>query len=156
MNARKHAITALLVPGLIAATFFAAPGDALAGDLRAELLAAGGAVRHVQPRHDDHRSADPVQYRYSYPHRRHDQRGYGYQADHHAHAKAHAYANRAVAQARAAYRLGFYPDHPRWSTNYRDHYHWALNRHPRALEREQYRRAQKLRELRHYAYRYGH
>jgi hypothetical protein len=62
--------------------------------------------------------------------------------------RAHRYAGIAVDQARAARRLGWYPDHPRWSLNYERHLRWALGHGGWRLEREIRKRAARLRELR--------
>lgn len=111
---------------------------------RAELLAGQeyGQTSHAnrfQQRHHKsarHRGIDHAQHRYD---------------------NARRYAANAVRQAREAHRLGFYPDHPRWSTNFQRHFEWALRADAWKLEREARKRALKLRELRRYArYGYGH
>lgn len=69
----------------------------------------------------------------------------------HRYDNARRYAANAVRQAREAHRLGFYPDHPRWSTDFQRHFEWALRVDARKLEREARKRALRLRELRRYA-----
>lgn len=66
----------------------------------------------------------------------------------HRNRRAHRYAGIAVNQAREARRLGWYPDHPRWSLNYERHLRWAVGQGAWRLEREIRKRAARLRELR--------
>jgi len=137
----------------------AAPVEAQS--LRAEILAGAERDHAVQRGHGKNRRSDhgPAAHRG----RHHDRRGGHHGQDNYYESnyysakrrKARNYASEAVAQAREAHRLGFYPDHPRWSLNFDRHYRWALDRPPRKLEREHYRRAAKLRELRAYHYRYN-
>jgi len=111
---------------------------------RAELLAGqnyghNSYATHHQQRHrqsSGHRGTDYAQHRYD---------------------NARRYSANAVRQAREAHRLGFYPDHPRWSADFQRHFEWALSADAWKLEREARKRALKLRELRRYAhYGYGH
>ena len=77
----------------------------------------------------------------------------------HRYDNARRYAANAVRQAREAHRLGYYPDHPRWSADFQRHFEWALRADAWKLEREARKRAFKLRELRRYAwngYGYSH
>ncbi len=62
--------------------------------------------------------------------------------------QARRYADVAVSQAREARRLGWYPDHPRWSLRHERHFRWALRADAHRLDREIRRRAARLRELR--------
>lgn len=73
----------------------------------------------------------------------------------HRYDNARRYAANAVRQAREAQRLGFYPDHPRWSANFQNHFEWALHADAWKIEREARKRALQLRELRQRA-RYGY
>ncbi|MBL38867.1 MAG: hypothetical protein CMP07_10715 [Xanthomonadales bacterium] len=106
---------------------------------RAEILAGQERVQHGydsrhQQRHHQpsrHRGADYAQHRYD---------------------NARRYAANAVRQAREAHRLGYYPDHPRWSADFQRHLEWALGVDAWKLEREARKRALKLRELRRYAH----
>jgi len=107
---------------------------------RAELLAGQGYgnERHQQRHHQSsgHRRTDYAQHRYD---------------------NARRYAANAVRQTREAHRLGFYPDRPRWSTNFHRHFEWALRVDAWKLEREARKRAVKLRQLRRHArYDYGY
>ncbi len=77
----------------------------------------------------------------------------GYQNDRYR--QGQHYAAGAVDQAREARRLGFYPDHPRWSLNYERHFNWALRTSERALQREHYLRVAQLREWRRQAASYS-
>ncbi|MDT8449546.1 MAG: hypothetical protein RQ847_05165 [Wenzhouxiangellaceae bacterium] len=139
----------------IAAAVLLTTANVAAQSPRAGLLAAGGRTQ-LAVRHD----LDPPRYE-----RRHDrydryeQRGPRHHD--HRHHGAHLYAEKAVRQAREARRLGYYSDHPRWSMSFERHFRWALETSTRRLEREEYRRARKLRELRAYyndrhRHRYGH
>lgn len=109
---------------------------------RAQLLAGQERVQHGydsrhQQRHHQpsrHRGTDYAQHRYD---------------------NARRYAANAVRQAREAHRLGYYPDHPRWSTDFQRHFEWALKVDTRKLERETRKRALELREWRRYAH-YGY
>lgn len=127
-------------PILIAMNIAAAAGlmlsslQAQAGPSRAELLARHeyGQTRHHQP--SRHKGAEYAQHHY---------------------ANARRYAANAVRQARRLRHLGFYPDHPRWSTSFQRHFEWALRADAWKLEREARKRARTLRELRqsaHYSY----
>jgi hypothetical protein len=126
--------------GLILSSFQAQAGP----PSRAELLAGQeyghsgydtrNQQRHRQPA--SHRGTDYAQHRYD---------------------NARRYAANAVRQAREAHRLGFYPDHPRWSADFQRHLEWALRADAWKLEREARKRALKLRELRrHVQYGYGY
>lgn len=105
--------------------------------------------RHSHHYHDD----DAYEYR-RYDHRR------GYRQPHHAEwrvdrrERAHRYAARAVDQAREARSFGYYFDHPRWSTRYRNHFRWALRARPEQLRRETRQRERRLSQLRYEAHRY--
>ena len=109
---------------------------------RVELLAGQERVQHGydsrhQQRHHQpsrHRGTDYAQHRYD---------------------NARRYAANAVRQAREAHRLGYYPDHPRWSADFQRHFEWALKVDTRKLERETRKRALELREWRRYAH-YGY
>lgn len=109
--------------------------------------------RH-QDRHDYHYYDDAYDRRYEH--------GRGYRHSHHAdwraerRERAHRYAARAVDQAREARSLGYYFDHPRWSTRYRNHLRWALRARPEQLRREIRQRERRLTELRYEAHRYGY
>ncbi len=106
---------------------------------RAQLLAGHeygqtGYDKRFQQRHHQssgHRGTDHAQHRYD---------------------NARRYAANAVRQAREAHRLGYYPDHPRWSADFQRHFEWALGADAWKLEREARKRALKLRELRRYAH----
>ncbi|MFN2333833.1 MAG: hypothetical protein ABR550_05345, partial [Wenzhouxiangellaceae bacterium] len=69
------------------------------------------------------------------------------------HDAAHRYAASALRQARQVRHLGYYPDHPRWSLDYRSHLHWALQRGRYEMDRENHRRLRKIDDLkRHIVY----
>jgi len=135
---------AVLISLMTALTIASMP--AAAGPDRRALLNSHEPVRAAHG-HRDHGAA----------YRRHDReyRNYRDYSDYRTH-RAGEYASRAIEQVQAARRLGFYPDHPRWSPSYERHYRWALRADPRQLQREQYRRAAKLRELRRYQYARDH
>lgn len=109
-------------------------------------------TRH-NDRHSHHYYDDAYEYRRQ-NHRR------GHRHSHHAdwrierRERAHRYAARAVDQAREARSFGYYFDHPRWSTRYRNHFRWALRARPEQLRREIRQRERRLSQLRHEAYRY--
>lgn len=60
--------------------------------------------------------------------------------------RARRYASQATAQASTAWRLGCARSGPRWSTDWNDHYFWALDARPRHLQRELDRREDHLQE----------
>ncbi len=83
--------------------------------------------------------------------------GHGHSAHRHYYARgeshrrverARRYASQATAQASTAWRLGCASSSPRWSTDWDDHYFWALDARPRELRRELDRREDQLRECR--------
>lgn len=79
-----------------------------------------------------------------------------YAVRHVRHEQAHRYAAVAVRQATEARHLGHHSDHPRWSLDYRGHFHWALHEAPHRLEKEIRKRAKKLRKLRYRSGRHLH
>lgn len=121
--------------------------QAQAGPYRAELLA--GRDNNQQGRgYDDRRVAGrhadgPV-------HRSLHNRGTEHRQHHYDNARRYAAA--AVRQAREAYNLGYYSDHPRWSPDFQRHFSWALRADAWKMEREARRRAKTLRELRRHAH----
>ncbi len=60
--------------------------------------------------------------------------------------RARAYAAQATAQAHSARRLGCRVSGPRWTRDWNDHFHWALDRQPKRLQREIDRRDRHLYE----------
>lgn len=60
--------------------------------------------------------------------------------------RARWYANQATAQANTARRLGCHRSGPRWTTDWHDHYSWALDASPRKLRRETRRREERIQE----------
>ncbi len=139
----------------LAVAFALFAGNADAQPSRATVLT-GHASIHVES--PQYRHARGVEHR-RYNHGRGQRHSYSRIAQV-KHDKAHYYAQTAVQQAREARQLGYRSGHPRWSTHYREHYYWALDRHPDRLHRESRERAAELRQLRHYAYDkpygYGH
>jgi len=108
--------------------------QAQAGPSRSELLAGYQPGHQRQHPSQHHRGTAYRQHRYD---------------------NARRYAANAVRQSREAHRLGFYSDHPRWSSGFHRHFEWALRVDARKIERETRKRARKLRELRrfgHYGY----
>jgi hypothetical protein len=80
---------------------------------------------------------------YRGPALRHGPRHYHPARHGHAHSQARLaswYASTAVAQARQGWRYGCANNHPRWSTSYRDHYHWAAGANRKQVMREVDRR----------------
>ena len=69
--------------------------------------------------------------------------------------RAHRYALRAVEQAREARWYGYDFNHPRWSTNYRRHFRWALDASRKELRRELRKRERRLRDIRIESYGYS-
>ncbi|MGB0515177.1 MAG: hypothetical protein ACPGJE_10100 [Wenzhouxiangellaceae bacterium] len=165
MNSAARTPFSLAAGLALLALNLAAPEPVEAQSVRAELLA--GAERDHTGYGSGHKPRGHHDRHYDRHHSRHHNRGkhhgghdddnYYYESKYYKakHRKARRYARQAVDQAREARDLGFYPDSPRWSLNFDRHYRWALDRPPRRLERENYRRAAKLRDLRAYHYRYG-
>jgi len=109
-------------------------------------------VASASPR-DGHREAfviTPVDHpRHHYRHGRAYDRHYQIRGDSRRKIEhARRYASQATAQASAAWRLGCARSGPRWSTDWNDHYFWALNAGPRDLRRELDRRDHRLRDCR--------
>ncbi len=157
------AIKAILVAATTGSMLAAVPAEA--GPSRAELLAGqhSRSGYHQTPARDAHRGFQfhrDRNHKYSHDrnarHERKARRHGGYDREQH-YANARRYAANSVRQARRARHFGYYPDHPRWSLNFRRHLEWALGKNAYELEREYRKRARKLRELqRHANYRYGY
>jgi len=152
------AMRAVLIVAATGSMLTAVPAEA--GPTRAELLA----DRHSRTDHHPGTARDAYRRGDQY-HRDHDQnarharkpRHHGRDDKQYHYANARRYAANAVRQARRARNFGYYPDHPRWSLNFRRHFEWALHTNAYKLEREYRKRAHKLRELqRHANYRYGY
>lgn len=131
----------------LAAAFALFSGNAVAQPSRAAVLTGHASVHVESPSHRHARSVEHRRYNHGRGGRHSSSRIAQVKHD-----KAHDYAQTAVRQVREAHRLGYHSGHPRWATDYREHYYWALDRHPDRLARENYKRTAELRRLRRHAY----
>lgn len=134
----RSRIPLLVGAALLAAAFVASPAvaDATPRDGHRDVVIVTSSGHHRQGHR--HRS------RYGRaPDRYHHGRGESLQIE-----RARRYAGQATAQASTAWRLGCARSGPRWSTDWNDHYYWALDARPRHLRQELDRREHRLRECR--------